>query len=81
MVFVTTPIENAIVIPNYSINGDLIGIRGRFLDPDAKAKYAPLWYNKQVLSHPTGRSFYGINENKENIQKRELQLSSKAKKA
>lgn len=64
------PIENAIVIPNYSINGDLIGIRGRFLDPDAKAKYAPLWYNKQVLSHPTGRSFYGINENKENIQKK-----------
>jgi len=62
------PIENCIVIPNFDINGHLIGVRGRFLNIDAKAKYAPLWYNNVCLSHPTGRNFYGIYENKEAIQ-------------
>lgn len=64
------PIENCIVIPNFDINGHLIGVRGRFLNIDAKAKYAPLWYNNVCLSHPTGRNFYGIYENKEAIQKK-----------
>lgn len=68
------PLENAIVIPNYNIQGDLIGVRGRFLDPDAKAKYAPLWYNKQVLSHPTSRTFYGIYENQDSIRKKKTAI-------
>ena len=29
-------------------NGKLIGVRGRFLDPDADAKYRPIVYNKMV---------------------------------
>lgn len=62
--------DDAIVIPNYDINGNLIGVRGRFLDQNAKAKYAPLWQNKICLSHSTGRSFYGIYENQEAIRKK-----------
>jgi hypothetical protein len=64
------PIENCIVIPNYDINGKLIGVRGRFMDPNAPAKYAPLWYNNVCLSHPTGRSLYGIYQNQEAIRKK-----------
>ena len=64
------PLQNCIVIPNYDIDGNLVGVRGRFLEPDAKAKYAPLWYNKVCLSHPTGRNFYGIYENKDAIMKK-----------
>lgn len=64
------PIENCIVIPNYDVDGSLIGVRGRFLNEDAKAKYAPLYHNKVCLSYPTGRSLYGIYENKEAIQKK-----------
>jgi 5S rRNA maturation endonuclease (ribonuclease M5) len=64
------PISNAIIIPNYDIEGNLIGVRGRFLDPDAPAKYAPMYYNGAYLAHPTGRSFYGIHENKKKIEEK-----------
>jgi hypothetical protein len=64
------PISNAIVIPNYDIDGNLIGVRGRFLDPDATAKYAPMYHNGSYLSHPTGRSFYGIYENRKTIEEK-----------
>lgn len=64
------PIQNCIVIPNYDINGNLIGVRGRFLDADAPAKYAPLWFGNQCLSYPTSRCFYGLRENKDAILKK-----------
>ena len=61
------PIENCIIIPNFDFDGDLISIRGRFLNEDAAAKYKPICYNGKVLSHPSSLSLYGIFENKENI--------------
>lgn len=64
--------NNAIIIPNYDYDGNLIGVRGRFLDPNAKAKYAPIWYNRQCLSHPTGKSLYGIYENHKTIEEKKM---------
>lgn len=61
------PITNAIVIPYYTEEGDLVGVRGRFLDPDAKAKYMPIRYQGQYLVHPTSQVLYGLNINEEAI--------------
>lgn len=63
------PLNNAIVIPNFDYYGHLIGVRGRFLNPEAPAKYMPLSYNGITLSHPTGKTLYGIWENHKNIEK------------
>lgn len=62
-------IKNAIIIPNFNHKGELVGVRGRFLNPDSKAKYMPIMYEGRYLSHPTGKYFYGFFENKENIEK------------
>lgn len=58
---------NAITIPNFDHNGRLIGIRGRFFNTDTKAKYMPIKYNNEILSHPTGKFLYGYYENKSSI--------------
>ena len=57
------PIQNAFIIPNYNHEGELIGIRGRFLNEDAPAKYAPIYYGNKVLRHQTMKTLYGYNEN------------------
>jgi DNA primase len=62
-------IKNAITIPNYDHEGHLVGIRGRFLNPDSPAKYMPMIYENKILSHRTGKIFYGFWENKENIKR------------
>lgn len=62
------PIDNCIVIPNYDIDGNLISIRGRYLNDGATAKYKPIIYGGKVLSHPSSLSLYGIYENKQYIQ-------------
>jgi hypothetical protein len=66
------PIQNCIVIPNYDENGNLIGVRGRFLNPEdiEKGKYRPLCYNNICLKHPTGRVLYGFYQNQDNIRKK-----------
>lgn len=61
------PVVNAIIIPYYTHEGDLIGVRGRFLDPDAKAKYMPIRYQGKYLSHPTSKILYGLNINEQAI--------------
>lgn len=62
-------IHNAILIPNFDIYGNLIGIRARFFNPQdvAQGKYRPMYWHNQLYSHPTGRTFYGIYENHNNI--------------
>lgn len=60
-------IENAIIIPYFSDSGELVGVRGRFLSPDAHAKYMPIKYNGKYLVHPTAQILYGLNINKERI--------------
>lgn len=63
------PIDNCIIIPNYDINNNLISIRGRYLDPDAAAKYRPITYCRKVLSHPSSLNLFGLNITKDAIKK------------
>ncbi len=63
------PIENCIIIPNRDTEGNLISIRGRFLNEDAPAKYRPIIWNGKVLSHPSSATLYGIFHNKNTIKK------------
>jgi len=65
-------LKNAIIIPNLDHEGNLVGIRGRFLSPKAPAKYMPIKMNNQILSHPTGKFFYGFYENKHTISEKGL---------
>lgn len=62
------PIYNCIIIPNVDQNGKLIGVRGRYLDPDAEAKYRPIVYNGKVMNYPTSLTLYGLYQNKKAIQ-------------
>ena len=61
------PINNCIIIPNYDIDGRLISVRGRYFDGDAK--YKPITYNGQVLSHPSSLSLYGLHIVKNEVSK------------
>jgi DNA primase len=65
---------NAIIIPNLDHNGNLIGVRGRFLNKDAPAKYMPIRYNSEILSHPTGKFLYGYYENKHLIREKGIAI-------
>lgn len=64
--------DNQIIIPHYDIDGNLIGVRARNLNPklveDGK-KYMPVCWKKEVLKHPTGAALYGLNITKENIER------------
>lgn len=64
------PGNEQITIPHFNINGDLIGIRGRFLsEEDSKrfGKYRPLIFNKQQYNHPLSMNLYNLNNSKDNI--------------
>lgn len=60
-------IENCIIIPHYDANGNIVGIRGRFLSEDTTAKYQPIIYNGKQYKHPTGKTLYGFYQNKKAI--------------
>lgn len=63
--------ENKIIIPHYSIDGKLIGVRGRALNQDEidmGRKYMPVYHPKGgVLKHMTGGNIYGLNVTKKDI--------------
>lgn len=64
--------QNKIIIPHRNINGELVGIRGRALDPweiENVGKYAPVKIEGKWYSHPLSLNLYGLYENKENIKK------------
>lgn len=61
-------VQRAIVIPHRDIKGNLIGIRGRFVNPKG-AKYMPIQRMGRKFSHPTGSNLYGLYENLDNIKK------------
>lgn len=76
-------INNCVVIPNYDIDGNLIGIRGRFLDEDVARKYGkyrPITINGVCYKHPTGRSLYGLYENQNNIKKKQTVIIAEGEK-
>lgn len=66
--------KNCIIIPNFDIKGNLIGIRGRFFRPEdvAKGKYRPIYDNGTLYSYPTGKSLYGLYENHKTIEKKKM---------
>ena len=65
--------QNKIIIPHYSArDGQLVGIRGRALNPtdiEQYGKYAPVWIEGKCYSHPLGMNLYGLWENKDSIKK------------
>lgn len=66
--------HDAILIPNFDMKGNLIGIRERFFKPEdiLKGKYRPAYLDNQLFNHPTGRTFYGIWENQKNIRRKHM---------
>lgn len=64
--------ENKIIIPHRDINGRLIGIRGRALNPDevqAGFKYMPINIEGKELKHKLGNNLYGLCQNEEAIRR------------
>lgn len=65
-------LNNQIIIPHFGIDGSLIGVRARNLNKeivDAGMKYMPVYYQREVLKHPTGAALYGLHLNKDHIEK------------
>ena len=64
--------QNKITIPHFDIDGRLVGIRARTLDPEeAKTgKYKPVQIGDILYTHPLHFNLYGIYEHKDAIQKR-----------
>lgn len=66
------PLDQRTIIPQYNMNGDLIGIRARNFSKeslDRGFKYVPIKYNGIDYRFLTGQNLYGLNVNKENIKK------------
>ena len=66
-------IQQKIVIPHYSINNELLGIRGRTLDNEEAelyGKYTPIKIGDIQYSHPLSQNLYGLNKNKGAIKKK-----------
>ena len=64
--------RNKIIIPHFDVNGELIGIRGRALDPveaEEFGKYTPLQIEDKWYSHPLSMNLYGLDKTKENVKK------------
>lgn len=67
-----SPSQNKIIIPHYDVNGRLIGIRGRALNPweiENVGKYMPVQIEDKWYSHPLSLNLYGLNITKENIKR------------
>lgn len=62
--------ENKITIPHFDINGRLIGIRARTLNPEEAelyGKYRPVQIGTTLYAHPLHFNLYGIYEHQEAI--------------
>lgn len=65
--------QNKITIPHFDVNGRLIGIRARTLDPkeaEEFGKYRPIQIGSTLYSHQLQFNLYGIYEHKEGIKRR-----------
>ena len=64
------PLSNQIVIPHRDMQGNLVGIRGRYLskyDIENIGKYVPINLNGYSLSHSLGSVLYGLWVTKDKI--------------
>ena len=65
--------ENKITIPHFDIDGRLVGIRARTLDPEEAeefGKYRPVQIGDILYSHPLHFNLYGIHEHQDGIRRR-----------
>lgn len=58
-----------IIIPHRDKEGNVIGIRGRFMSEYSNVKYMPITWNGVTLSHPLRGNLYGLYENRAVIEK------------
>lgn len=58
------PLSEAIVIPHYDINNNLVGIRERTLikENEKYGKYRPAVFQGKMYNHPLGFNLYGIDK-------------------
>ena len=63
------PLNESVVIPHYSIDGRLIGIRERTLikENEVYGKYRPAVLNGKMYNHPLGFALYNLNNSKKAI--------------
>ena len=75
--------QNKIIIPHFDINGRLIGIRGRALNPEdiELGKYRPVQVGSIIYSHPLQFNLYGIYEHQEGIKLRRQAIIAEAEKS
>lgn len=79
-----SPLDNKIIIPHYDVNNNLVGIRGRALDPwvvENVGKYMPVQIENTWYSHPLALNLYGLNWTKENIKRYGICYVCEAEKA
>lgn len=75
--------QNKIIIPHYDKDNFLIGIRGRALNEEdlALGKYMPVVIEGEMYAHPLGYNLYGLNMNKENIQRLKMAIIVESEKS
>ena len=63
------PLNEAVVIPHYDINGNLVGIRERTLikENEIYGKYRPAVISGKMYNHPLGFNLYNLNNSKKAI--------------
>lgn len=63
------PVGRGIVIPHFSAEGDLVGVRARTLIEELEdfGKYKPIILNGNMYNHPLGFNLYNLNNSKGNI--------------
>lgn len=63
------PSSQAIVIPHYNKDSELVGIRERTLikENEQFGKYKPALLNKKMYNHPLGFNLFNLNNSKDNI--------------
>ena len=80
----TSIIDEQIIIPHYDEDNRLVGVRCRNLNKqlvnDGK-KYMPVFQGGDMLNHSTGSVLYGLNFNKEMINKRRKIILFESEKA
>lgn len=75
--------QNKIIIPHYDIDNNLIGIRGRALNPEdiVMGKYMPVMIEGKLYVHPLMFNLYGINVVKENLKKFKVAIIAEGEKS
>ena len=65
------PVSEAIVIPHYDKDNNLVGIRERTLikENEQFGKYRPTLLNRTMYNHPLGFNLYNLNNSKDNIKR------------